>query len=139
MELRECMEKWKVSERDIIEAAKLTSSICSSFDCENCPFDSNYGCLITLVLADVNIGEEVKKRIQKLLHPNHMEKVAEMLGVKFNQTVLITYGNGKGSQACYLDEIGLHLSGLANHVKPELLQDLLTGKAYIEKEWDRNE
>lgn len=139
MELKEFMEKWKVSERDIIEAAKLTSSICGSFYCENCPFGSKFGCLTDKVAADVNNGEEVKKRIQKLLHPNRMDKVADLLSVKFNQTVLITYGNGKGSQACYLDEMGLHLSGLANHVKPELLQDLLTGKAYIEKEWDRNE
>ena len=140
MELKEFMEKWKVSERDIIEAAKLTSSICSSFDCENCPFDSNYSCLITLVPADVNIniGEEVKKRIQKLLHLNHMEKVAEVLGVKFNERFHVSYGDSNGSMACYLDETGLHLSGMIYLTKSELLQDLLTGKAYIVKE-DKDE
>lgn len=139
MELRECMEKWKVSERDIIEAAKLTSSICSSFDCENCPFDSNYGCLITLVPADVNIGEEVKKRIQKLLCHNHTEKVAEMLGVKFNETFHVSYGDRESSMVCYLDETGLHLSGLIYPTKSELLQDLLNGKAYIVKKEKKDE
>lgn len=139
MELKEFMDKWKVSERDIIEAAKLTSSICSSFDCENCPFDSNYGCLITLVPADVNIGEEVKKRIQKLLNPNHMEKVAEVLGVKFNERFHVSYGDSNGSMACYLDETGLHLSGIIYLTKSELLQDLLTGKAYIVKKEKKDE
>lgn len=138
MELKEFMEKWKVSERDIIEAGKLTSSICGSFDCENCPFDSNCGCLVTLVPADVNIniGEEVKKRIQKLLCPNRMGTVAELLGVKFNETFHVSYGGGKGSMACYLDETGLHLSGMMYLTKSELLQDLLNGKAYIVKKED---
>lgn len=135
MELKEFIEKWKVSERDIIEAAKLTSSICSSFDCENCPFDSNYGCLITLVPADVNIGEEVKKRIQKLLHPNHMEKVAEVLGVRLDW-ITVTNTLGETSRYC-LTKNGLYNDrGIA---VPGLLTDLLIGRAYIVKEESKDE
>ena len=135
MELKEFMEKWKVSERDIIEAAKLTSSICSSFDCENCPFDSNYGCLITLVPADVNIGEEVKKRIQKLLNPNHMEKVADLLGVKLDDWITVVNMVGE-TRRYHITANGLYNDkGVA---VPGCLTDLLIGVAYIEKE-DKNE
>ena len=136
MELREFMEKWKVSERDIIEAAKLTSSICGSFDCENCPFDSNYGCLITVAPVDVNIGEEVKKRIQEFLHPNHMEKVAEMLGVKLDDW--ITVANMVGETRRY----HITANGLYNDkgiAVPGCLTDLLIGMAYIVKEESKNE
>ena len=139
MELKEFMEKWKLSERDIIEAAKLTSSICGSFYCENCPFGSKFGCLANKAAADVNNGEEVKKRIQKLLHPNHMDKVTEVLGVKFNERFHVSYGDSNGAMACYLDETGLHLSGLIYQTKSELLQDLLTGKAYIIKKEKKDE
>lgn len=139
MNLKEFMKKWKVSERDIIEAAKLTSSICGSFDCENCPFDSNYGCLITLVPADVNInvGEEVKKRIQKFLNPNRMDKVAEILGVKLGETFTVRFGEYIGSQRefdadCYLDDDGVHIVG-QDRTQLVLLEKLLNGKAYIEK------
>ena len=137
MELKEFMEKWKVLERDIIEAGKLTSSICGSFDCENCPFDSNYGCLITLVPADVNIniGEEVEKRIQKLLHPNHMEKVAEMLGVKLGERFKISDINK--TFIYRLEEDGLHLGGV-EFCADETLTRLLTGQSYIIKE-DKDE
>lgn len=137
MELKEFMEKWKVLERDIIEAGKLTSSICGSFDCENCPFDSNYGCLITLVPADVNIniGEEVEKRIQKLLHLNHMEKVAEMLGVKLGERFKISDINK--TFIYRLEEDGLHL-GSVEFCADETLTRLLTGQSYIIKE-DKDE
>ena len=138
MELREFMEKWKVSERDIIEAAKLTSSICGSFDCENCPFDSNYGCLITVAPVDVNIGEEVKKRIQEFLHPNHMEKVAEMLGVKLGQQLIVKSRNDDEFY-CYLDKEGLKLAGDKDADCRNLLGDMLTGKAYIVKKEKKDE
>lgn len=136
MELKEFMEKWKVSERDIIEAAKLTSSICGSFDCENCPFDNNCGCLITLVPVDVNIGEKVKKRIQKLLHPNnpnYMEKVADMLGLKFSKPFIVASRYGDEFH-CYLDEEGLKLTGDKDADCQNLLCDLIVGKAYIMEE-----
>ena len=138
MELKEFMDKWKVLERDIIEAAKLTSSVCRIFACADCPFDSDYGCLVTLAPANVNVGEEVKERIQEFLNPNRMDKVAEVLGVKFNERFHVSYGDSNGSMACYLDETGLHLSGMIYLTKSELLQDLLTGKAYIVKE-DKDE
>lgn len=137
MNLKEFMKKWKVSERGIIEAAKLTSSICGSFACKNCPFDSNYGCLTGKVAADVNIGEEVKKRIKKLLNPNHMDKVAEILGVKLGEKFTVRFGEYIDSQRefdadCYLDDDGVHIVG-QDRTQLVLLEKLLNGKAYIEK------
>ena len=137
MNLKEFMKKWKVSERDIIEAAKLTSSVCRSFSCTDCPFDSNYGCLATQVGTDANTGEEIKKRIKKLLHPNHMDKVAEILGVKLGETFTVRFGEYIGSQRefdadCYLDDDGVHIVG-QDRTQLVLLEKLLNGKAYIEK------
>ena len=134
MELKEFMEKWKVSERDIIEAGKLTSSICGSFDCENCPFDSNCGCLVTLVPADVNIniGEEVKKRIQELMYHNYMDDVAEMLGVKIGEHFKIAYNNEDIVSGFHLEKTGLYCDESLK--APVNLTELLAGKAYIGKE-----
>lgn len=132
MELKEFMEKWKVSERDIIEAAKLTSSICGSFACKDCPFDSNYGCFAAKVAADVNIGEEVKKRIQGFLHPNRMDKVAELLGVKLGQQFIVK-SRCDDDFYCYLDKEGLKLTGDRDADCRNLLGDMLVGKAYIVK------
>ena len=137
MTLKKFMGTWKVSERDIIEAGKLTSSICGSFDCENCPFDSNYGCLIVLVPADVNIGEEVKKRIQELLHPNHMDKVAEILGVKLGEPFKIAYDNKNIISGFHLEKTGLYCD--KNLRAPFNLTELLAGDAYIVKEENKNE
>lgn len=136
MELKEFMDKWKVSERDIIEAAKLTNSICGSFACKNCPFGSNYGCLTVKVAADVNIGEEVEKHIQKLLHPNRMEKVAELLGVKLDDWITVVNMVGE-TRRYHITANGLYNDkGIA---VPGCLTDLLIGMAYIEKEENKDE
>ena len=136
MTLKKFMDTWKVSERDIIEAGKLTSSICSSFDCKNCPFDSNYGCLIVLVPADVNIGEEVKKRIQELLNPNRMDKVADLLGVKLDDWITVVNMVGE-TRRYHITANGLYNDkGIA---VPGCLTDLLIGMAYIVKEESKNE
>lgn len=137
MELKEFMKKWKVSERDIIEAAKLTNSICGSFACKNCPFHSNYGCLTGKVAADVNIGEEVKKRIQKLLHPNHMEKVAEMLGVKLGEPFKIAHDGNNIIPGFHLEKTGLYCDESLR--APFNLTELLVGDAYIVKEENEDE
>ena len=137
MELKEFMDKWKVSERDIIEAAKLTSSVCRIFDCADCPFDSDYGCLITLVPADVNIGEEVKKHIQEILHPNHMEKVAEMLGVKLGEPFKIAHVNKDIISGFHLEKTGLYCDESLR--APFNLTELLVGDTYIVKEENKDE
>lgn len=85
-----------------------------------------------------NVGEDVKKRIQEILRPNHMEKVAEVLGVKIGETFSVRFGEYIDNQRefdgdCYLDDEGLHIVG-QDRTQSVLLEKLLNGNAYIERE-----
>lgn len=91
MVLKEFMDRNGVSKDDVIMAGWLANEICKSFDCDFCPYHiheaSGAGiCANSAKRTDKDSVEKmVKERIQKLLHPNHMEKVAEMLGVKIGE------------------------------------------------------
>ena len=68
---------------------------------------------------------------------NHMEKVAEILGVKLGETFPVRFGEYIGNQRefdadCYLDDDGVHIVG-QDRTQLVLLEKLLNGKAYIEK------
>ena len=138
MTLKEFMKTWKVSERDIIEAVKLVSKMHTSFEeCHECPCDTEFGC-IALPQHSENVGEDVKKRIQEILRPNHMEKVAEVLGVKIGETFSVRFGEYIDNQRefdgdCYLYDEGLHIVG-QDRTQSVLLEKLLDGNAYIERE-----
>ena len=85
-----------------------------------------------------NVGEDVKKRIQEILRPNHMEKVAEVLGVKIGEIFSVRFGEYIDNQRefdgdCYLDDEGLHIVG-QDRTQSVLLEKLLNGNAYIERE-----
>lgn len=138
MTLKEFMKTWKVSERDIIEAVKLVSKMHTSFEeCCECPCNTEFGC-VALPQHSENVGEDVKKRIKELLRPNHMEKVAEVLGVKIGETFSVRFGEYIDNQRefdgdCYLDDEGLHIVG-QDRTQSVLLEKLLNGNAYIERE-----
>lgn len=131
MELRDFMEIEKLSEDDIIKAASIVTKVCKNGSCKNCPLYLFKNCHANDMTGD--IIPATSRRFKKLLHPSKMEQVAEILGVKFNERFHVSYGDSNGAMACYLDETGLHLSGLIYLTKSELLQDLLIGKAYIVK------
>ena len=136
MELKELMEKKNLSERKIIEAIRITGLICRNFNCSECPLDSDSGCMALETREEELeiINENVTERIQELLHPNRMEKVAEVLGVRLGW---ITVTNTLGETSRYhLTKNGLYNDrGIA---VPGLLTGLLIGKAYIVKE-DKDE
>ena len=69
---------------------------------------------------------------------NHMEKVAEILGVKLGETFPVRFGEYIDNQRefdgdCYLDDEGLHFVG-QDRTQSVLLEKLLNGNAYIERE-----
>ena len=137
MKLKEFMDKLKVSERDIVEAAKLIGAICNSFDCADCPLGSNYDCFDKLTNGDItDVGEAIEERIHKLLHPSHMDKVAEILGVKFGEPFKVSDINK--TLIYHLEEDGLHLYGV-DGCSYETLARLLTGQSYIIKEEKKDE
>lgn len=137
MELKELMKKENLSENDIIGAAKVIAKVCGNIGCPYCPLYFRKECHAKDMTSQFE-GEALN-RFRSLLYSNHMKKVAELLGVKFNEAFHVSYGDGKGSMACYLDETGLHLSGMMYLTKSELLQDLLNGKAHIEKRRQNDE
>ena len=139
MELRELMKKLEISEDYIIEAAQKINMICKRCSCEECPLCTGIvGCAITTSL-DIRIDEIVKKRIQKLIHPNRhpnrMNELAKLLGIKLYNWFTATNANGI-TRKYQLTEKGMYDDrGLAMH---GLLTDLLTGRAYIVEEKDGN-
>lgn len=134
MELRELMKKLKISEDYIIEAAQKINMICKRCTCEECPFDIGRRCVVTTG-ADIRIDEVVKKRIQKLLHPNRMKELAKLLDIELHNWFTATNANGV-TRKYQLTENGMYDDrGLAMH---GLLTDILAGRAYIVEEKDGN-
>lgn len=130
MDLKEFMKKWKVSERDIIEAVKLVNTICRNYTCRNCPLDDD-GCLASQCPDVDDFGEVIAKHIQEILHPSKMGKVAELLGVKLGEKFILIDRSGNDIEYV-LGRDGLHMTSLAfKDTFPKVLEDLLTGKAYI--------
>ena len=138
MELKEFMDKNGVSKDEIIMAGWLANETCKSFDCDFCPYHIHEVggagiCANSAKRADKDSVEKmVKERIQKLLHPNHMEKVAEMLGVKLSEPFKIAYNNeGIISGYFHLEKTGLYCDESLR--APFNLTALLVGDAYIVK------
>lgn len=137
MELREFMENENISEDDIVKAASIVTKVCNTWKCEKCPYYNFMMCYAKGVKGDM-VGK-VKARIKSLLHPNHMEKVAKLLGVKLEEKFIVDTGEGDNLEYI-LGEDGLHYFSLNfKDTFPELLQDLLAGKAYIVKKEDNKD
>lgn len=135
MELREVMKKMEISEEYIIETAQKINSMCKLCTCGECPFYIGYGCVLVST-ADIRIDEVVKKRIQELLNPNRMDKVADLLGVKLDDWITVVNMVGE-TRRYHITANGLYNDkGIA---VPGCLTDLLIGMAYIEKEENKNE
>ena len=134
MKLRELMKELEISEDYIIEAAQKINMICKRCTCEECPFDIGRRCVVTTG-ADIRIDEVVKKRIQKLIHPNRMKELAKLLDIELHNWFTATNANGI-TRKYQLTEKGMYDDrGLAMH---GLLTDLLAGRAYIVEEKDGN-
>ena len=134
MKLRELMKELEISEDYIIEAAQKINMICKRCSCEECPFDTECGCVIT-TSADIRVDRVVKERIEKLLHPNRMKELAKLLDIELYNWFTATNTLGETSRY-HLTKNGLYNDrGIA---VPGLLTDLLIGKAYIVKE-DKDE
>lgn len=131
MELRELMKKLEISEDYIIEAAQKINEIHKRCTCEECPLNTEYGCATT-TNAIIRVDEAVKKRIQKLMHHNYMDDVAEMLGVKIGEHFKIAYNNEDIVSGFHLEKTGLYCDESLR--APVNLTELLAGKAYIVKE-----
>lgn len=138
MVFKEFMDRNGVSKDDIIMAGWLANEICKSFDCGFCPYhihevDGAGICANSAKRADKDSVEKmVKERVQELLHPNHMEKVAEMLGVKIGEHFKIAYNNEDIVSGFHLEKTGLYCDESLR--APVNLTELLAGKAYIVKE-----
>ena len=134
MKLRELMKELEISEDYIIEAAQKINMLCKRCSCEECPFDTECGCVIT-TSADIRVDRVVKERIEKLLHPNRMKELAKLLDIELYNWFTATNTNGVTSKY-QLTEKGMYDDrGLAMH---GLLTDLLAGRAYIVEEKDGN-
>ena len=134
MELREFMKNLEISEDYIVEAAQKIHMICKRCTCEECPFDIGRRCVVTTG-ADIRIDEVVKKRIQKLIHPNRMKELAKLLDIELHNWFTTTNANGV-TRKYQLTENGMYDDrGLPMH---GLLTDLLTGRVYIVEEKDGN-
>ena len=131
MELKELMKKLEISEDYIIEAAQKMNEIHKRCTCEECPLNTEYGCATT-TNAIIRVDEAVKKRIQKLMHHNYMDDVAEMLGVKIGEHFKIAYNNEDIVSGFHLEQTGLYCDESLR--APVNLTELLAGKAYIVKE-----
>ena len=137
MELREFMKNENLSENDIIKAASIVTKVCDTWKCEKCPYYNFKICYAKGMKGDM-VGK-VKARIKNLLHTSYMEKVAELLGVKLGKKFNVVVGEGDSFEYI-LEEDGLHYSSLVfKDTSPKLLQDLLTCKAYIKKEENKDE
>ena len=109
---------------------KKINMICKRCSCEECPFDTECGCVIT-TSADIRVDVAVKDRIRKLLYPNRMEKVAELLDIKLYNWFTVTNVMGE-TRKYHLTEKGLYSDTEA--ASPGVLIDLFAGKAYIVEE-----
>ena len=138
MGLKELLDRNGVSKNDIIMAGWLANEICKSFDCDFCPYHiheaSGAGiCANSAKKTDKDSVEKmVKERVQKLLHPNHMEKVAEMLGVKLGEPFKIAHDGNNIISGFHLEKTGLYCDESLR--APFNLTELLVGDAYIVKE-----
>ena len=93
MEWRELMKKLEISEDYIIEAAQKMNMICKRCTCEECPLGTGNVCVVTTT-ADIRVDEVVKKRIQKLIHPNRMKELAKLLDIELYNWFTATNTNG---------------------------------------------
>ena len=84
MKLRELMKELEISEDYIIEAAQKIHMICKRCTCEECPFYTGHSCVV-IDCADIRVDEVVKKRIQKLIHPNRMKELAKLLDIELHK------------------------------------------------------
>ena len=135
MKLRELMKKLEISEDYIIEAAQKINMICKRCSCEECPLSTGSGGCVITTSADIRVDRVVKKRIEKLLHPNRMKELAKLLDIELYNWFTATNTNGVTSKY-QLTEKGMYDDrGLAMH---GLLTDLLAGRAYIVEEKDEN-
>lgn len=134
MELKEFMEREKLSEDDIIKAASIVTKVCKNGSCKNCPLYLFENCHAKEMTGD--FIPATSRRFKKLLHPNHMDEVAKLLDIKLYNWFTAT--NAIGTTSKYqLTEKGLYDDGgLAGH---GALTDLLSGKAYIVKEESKDE
>lgn len=130
MELKELMKKLEISEDYIIEAAQNINKICKQCGCNECPFNTEYGCILNTT-ANVRVDKMVKLRIKKLLYHNHMEKVAEMLGVKIGEKFGVATPTSDVVNTYYLTEQGIFSE---DNMSAEItLSNLLIGNAHIIK------
>lgn len=138
MELREFMKNENLSENDIVEAARIINVLCRDLSaCKLCPLYNGSRCIATKT-SGVSIVGIVKERMKKLLHPNHMDKVAELLGVKLGQQFIVK-SRCDDEFYCYMNKEGLKLAGDKDADCRNLLGDMLTGKAYIIKKEKKDE
>ena len=138
MELKEFMKNENLSENDIVEAARIINVLCRDLSaCKLCPLYNGSRCIATKT-SGVSIVGVVKERMKKLLNPNRMDKVAELLGVKFGEPFKIAYiGEDISSGYFHLEKTGLYCDESLR--APFNLTDLLVGDAYIVKEEDKDE
>lgn len=135
MEFKEFMNNENLSESDIVKAARIVNELCRSLSaCKLCPLYSGSRC-IAVKTSGVSIVGVVEKRMKKLLNPNRMDKVADLLGVKLGDWITVVNMVGE-TRRYHITANGLYNDkGVA---VPGCLTDLLIGVAYIEKE-DNNE
>ena len=138
MELREFMKNENISENDIVEAARIINVLCRDLSaCKLCPLYNGSRCIATKT-SGVSIVGIVKERMKKLLNPNRMDKVAELLGVKLGQQFIVK-SRCDDEFYCYMNKEGLKLAGDKDADCRNLLGDMLTGKAYIIKKEKKDE
>ena len=136
MELREYMENENLSESDIVEAARIVNELCRNLSaCKLCPLYNGSRC-IAVKTGGVSIVGIVKERMKKLLNPNRMDKVADLLGVKLGDWITVVNMVG-ATRRYHITANGLYNDkGIA---VPGCLTDLLIGVAYIVKEDNEDE
>lgn len=131
MELKEFMEREKLSEDDIIKAASIVTKVCNNGSCKNCPLYLFENCHAKDMTGD--FIPATSRRFKKLLHPSQMDQVAELLGVKLGQQFIVK-SRCDDDFYCYMNKEGLKLAGDKDADCRNLLGDLLAGKAYIMKD-----
>lgn len=137
MEFKEFMNNENLSESDIVKAARIVNELCRSLSaCKLCPLYSGSRC-IAVKTSGVSIVGVVEKRMKKLLHPNYMEKVAEMLGVKLGEPFKIAHDYNNIISGFHLEKTGLYCDESLR--APFNLAELLVGDAYIVKEKNKDE
>lgn len=136
MELKEFMKNENLSENDIVEAARIINVLCRDLSaCKLCPLYNGSRCIATKT-GGISIVGIVKERMNKLLNPNRMDKVADLLGVKLGDWIAVANIIGE-TRRCHITANGLYNDkGIA---VPGCLTDLLIGRAYVVKEESKDE